>query len=79
MTTSTRLEAQVVYFALKSTQRSGIVAENWAYVCLPITIEHLKMAPTLPDNMIESFDETMRKFLGYLSGLYDQGGDMEGW
>lgn len=80
MTTTTNLEAQVVYFALKNIFRSGIVAEKWSYVCIPITMNHLqKSTPTLPDNYTENFDETMRQFLGFLSGLYDQGGDMEGW
>lgn len=80
MNTSTTLEAQVVYFAFKSNQRSGNAADYWAYVCLPITIDHLEVAaPTLPDNITENFDETKRQFLGYLSDLCDEGGAMEGW
>ena len=79
MITSTRLEAQVVYFDLKRPLGSGFFAENWTYFCIPITIDHLKIAPILPHNCEEYFDEKQRQFLGYLSGLYGKGGDMEGW
>lgn len=79
MITPLRVEAQVVYFDLIRTSQSGVVTENWSYLCLPITRDHLETAPILPDNCMENFDETQRKFLGYLKGLYDEGGDMAGW
>lgn len=79
MITSTRLEAQVVYFDLRRPLGSGFFAENWTYFRIPISIDHLKVAPTLPKNCEEYFDEKQRQLLGYLSGLYGKGGDMEGW
>lgn len=80
MNAPTRLEAQIVYFAQKSNARSGNIADNWAYVSLPITIDHTQIdTPTLPDNIVENFDETKRQFLGYLSDLCEEGGAMGGW
>lgn len=59
---------------------SAKAADNWAYVSVPITTDHIAInKPTLPDNIEENFDETKRQFLGYLSDLCAEGGVMHGW